>query len=114
MAQTFANIEIMWTTRECIVDEDLGYFHCWEHYADVIAPGLTIGSQQGGQFSRVYGIVEFTDGVRRVDPWKIKFTDEEHKVLSLKNEIFKSGGGYYVSPEELKQAISTTDTKRRV
>nr|DAG06412.1 MAG TPA: hypothetical protein [Siphoviridae sp. cthu813] len=50
MAQIFPNIEIEHKTRSCTVGGESGYFHCWEQYADVITPGLTIGSQQGGQF----------------------------------------------------------------
>ena len=86
MAQNFLNIEIEYKTRSCTVDGESGYFHCWEQYADVIAPGLTIGSQQGGQFSRVYGIVEFADRVERVEPFRIKFTDEENAFLSIMKE----------------------------
>lgn len=86
MAQTFLNIEIEYKTRSCTVGGESGYFHCWEQYADVIAPGLTIGSQQGGQFSRVYGIVEFADRVERVEPFRIKFTDEENVFLSAMKE----------------------------
>ena len=86
MAQNFLNIEIKYKTRSCTVDGESGYFHCWEQYADVIAPGLTIGSQQGGQFSRVYGIVEFADRVERVEPFRIKFTDEENAFLSIMKE----------------------------
>lgn len=86
MAQNFLNIEIEYKTRSCTVDGESGYFHCWEQYADVIAPGLTIGSQQGGQFSRVYGIVEFADRVERVEPFRIKFTDEENEFLSMMKE----------------------------
>lgn len=73
-------------TRLCEVKGKLGYFHCWEYYADVIAPGLTIGSQQGGQYGRVFGIVEFEDGVKRVDPPNIKFCDEEYATLCALNK----------------------------
>ena len=86
MARNFLNIEIEYKTRFCTVDGESGYFHCWEQYADVITPGLTIGSQQGGQFSRVYGIVEFADRVERVEPFRIKFTDEENEFLSMMKE----------------------------
>lgn len=82
MPQIFPNIEIEYKTRSCTVGGESGYFHCWEQYADVIAPG----SQQGGQFSRVYGIVEFTDRVERVEPFRIKFTDEENAFLSMIKE----------------------------
>ena len=81
MAGTFENIQIRHKTRLCEVEDRVGYFHCWEQYADVIAPGLTIGSHPGGQFARVYGIVEFADVVERVDPSKIIFIDEDNADL---------------------------------
>lgn len=85
--------EIEYATRLCKVNRgeatEFGYFHCWEHYADVIAPGLTIGSHPGGQYGRVYGIVEFEDGVERVDPPNIKFIDEPNVYLVKLNELNK-------------------------
>ena len=59
------------------------------NYADVIAPGLTVGSHPGGQYGRVYGIVEFEDGVERVDPPNIKFIDEPNVYLMKLNELNK-------------------------
>ena len=67
--------------RLCKVGEEFGYFHCWEQYGDVILPGLTVGSNPGGQYSRVFGIVEFYDQIERVDPTKIQFVDETHERL---------------------------------
>ena len=73
--------------RLCKVKDRIGYFHCWEQYADVIRSGLAIGlPDPGGQFARVCGIVEFTDGVERVDPLKIKFIDEENADLHYINK----------------------------
>lgn len=77
----FADIRVENELRFCKVDKKIGYFHCWEQYADVISPGLTVGSHPGGQYSRVFGIVEFDDGVERVDPSKIKFIDYKHDLL---------------------------------
>lgn len=88
----FSNIEIEYQTRMCKVGDRVGYFHCWEHYADVLAPGLTIGSPPGGQYSRVFGIVEFQDGVERVDPSRIKFIDEDNASLKQLNEVFFTEG----------------------
>ena len=83
--------EIEYVTRLCKVDKGwaakFGYFHCWEHYADVLAPGLTVGSHPGGQYVRVYGIVEFEDGVERVNPSNIKFIDEQNEYLTKLNEL---------------------------
>lgn len=71
--------------RLCKVANELGYFHCWEQYSNVVQPGFTIGSHEGGQYSRVFGIVEFPELVMRVDPTNIQFVDEEHKVLEDMN-----------------------------
>ena len=30
------NCEIKWETRLCEVNGELGYFHCWEHWPNVI------------------------------------------------------------------------------
>ena len=65
----------------CKVGEEFGYFHCWEQYGDVIFPGLTVGSNPGGQYSRMFDIVEFDDRVMRIEPSKIKFVDEVHDFL---------------------------------
>lgn len=74
--------------RLCVVDDECGWFHCWENYAEVIEPGLMIGSSQGGQFSRIYGIVEFNHGVERILPSKIKFVDDINSMLvKIENEI---------------------------
>ena len=75
--------------RLCKVNEELGYFHCWEQYADVMDPGLTVGSHPGGQYHRVFGIVEFNDGIKRVGPEKIKFIDEYNASLVAMNKIQK-------------------------
>jgi hypothetical protein len=50
---------------------------------DVVAPGIGIGSHPGGQISKTYGIVEFSDGILYVAPEKIKFIDEEHMMLAM-------------------------------
>lgn len=73
--------------RLCKVGEEFGYFHCWEQYADVISPGLMVGSNPGGQYSRVFGIVEFDDRVTHIEPSKIKFVDEVHDVLHAYYEM---------------------------
>ena len=72
--------------RLCKVKNELGYFHCWEHYSEPVPAGLTIGSPPAGIISYVSGIVEFEDGVRHVDPTEIKFCDEEHAALCTLNK----------------------------
>ena len=75
------DITVKTELRLCKVGEEFGYFH-WEQYGDVIFPGLTVGSNPGGQYSRVFGVVEFADRVMRIEPSRIKFVDEVHDFLS--------------------------------
>ena len=79
------NCEIRWETRLCEVDGELGYFHCWEQYG-----GIMVGSNPGGQYSRIFGIVEFDDRIERVDPTKIQFIDETHNYLHAQKEYLGS------------------------
>lgn len=62
--------------RLCEVNGEIGYFHGWEAFFDVISPSLMIGGHPGGQLSRTYGIVEFPDRIEEVTPSQIKFRDE--------------------------------------
>lgn len=71
-------IPIKQQTRDCMVDGRPGYFHLWEQYSQPVPPSLMIGGHPGGVVAQVFGIVEFSDGVERVQPYKIKFTDEEN------------------------------------
>lgn len=75
--------------RLCKVKSELGYFHCWEHFSEPVPAGLAIGSPPAGVISYVVGIVEFDDGIRRVDPTEIKFCDEEHANLCALNKYEK-------------------------
>ena len=59
----------------------LGYFHLWEQWSNVVDASPLRGGHPGGQIGQVYGIVEFREGVRRVDPSSIKFCDEKNAVL---------------------------------
>lgn len=68
-------------TRLCEVKGELGYFHLWEQWSNVADASLLRGGHPAGQIGQVYGIVEFKDGVRRVDPESIKFCDEENAAL---------------------------------
>lgn len=78
---SLSDITVKKELRLCKVRGEYGYFHCWEQYGDVIFPGLMVGSNPGGQHSRVFGIVEFYDRIERVDPSKIQFVDEVHDYL---------------------------------
>lgn len=80
------------TYRTCMVDGRPGYFHCWEQYSDVIGPSLLVGGHPGGTVAQVFGIVEFSDGVERVQPYNIKFTDEQSDTLAGYEEFLKEKG----------------------
>ena len=49
------------------------------------------GGHPGGQIRQVYGIVEFKDGVRRIDPAKIKFCDDENAILAEMEKHNRAG-----------------------
>lgn len=69
-------------TRFCRVDGELGLFHTWEYYSEPLAASPMIGGAPAGVFSRVFGIVEFSGEVRRVDPLEIVFCDEKSQMIS--------------------------------
>lgn len=75
------NATIELRTRLCKVDDEIGYFHVWEFYSKPLEASPLIGGAPAGVFSKVLGIVEFADGVRRVDPTDIRFCDEDNKFL---------------------------------
>lgn len=75
------DMNVTYPTRLCEVKGELGYFHLWEQWSNVVDASPLRGGHPGGQIGQVYGIVEFKDGVRRVDPESIKFCDEENASL---------------------------------
>ncbi len=75
------SIDVEWVTRLCNVGERTGYFHCWEYYSKPLEASPLIGGDPAGVFSKVFGIVEFTDGVERIGPTDIRFCDEENEML---------------------------------
>lgn len=77
----FGEFTITHERRDCVVNGKVGCFCCWEQWADVIEPSPMTGGHPGGQLAAVYAIVEFDDGVRRVNIADIQFTDEIHKSL---------------------------------
>lgn len=76
-------------TRACKVGDRFGYFHCWEHFSKPLEASLLAGGAPAGVFSKVFGIVEFEDGVERIDPSDIHFCDEENKSLQDLNRVIK-------------------------
>lgn len=85
------DFKIKWETRLCEVRGELGYFHTWEQYFNVVDASPMIGGHPGGQVGYVIGIVEFSDGVRRVDPMQIKFCDDENALLNEMNRRYQEG-----------------------
>lgn len=72
--------------RLCKVYNKTGYFHTWEHYSEPIPASPYIGGSPEGVFSRLYGIVEFLDGVERVEVCDINFCDDINHNLTPSNE----------------------------
>lgn len=81
---TLSNIVTQYETRLCVVDGTVGYFHCWEQWMDPSSLGVIKAS------AHVNGIVEFKDGVRRVDCESIKFVDEQNKILQAMPDPFET------------------------
>lgn len=84
-----ADIEIRMNTRLCKVKGELGIFHIWEQYSELLGASPLVGGPPAGNVSRVFGIVEFSDGVRRIDPTNIAFCDEQNEILKMDNELRK-------------------------
>lgn len=63
------DILLKWDTRSCVVDGVYGEFQLWEPSDPVRA------------------VVEFPDGVRRVDAEKVQFCDNIHAYICDTNEI---------------------------
>ena len=83
---TLSDITIGPERRLCTVDGELGYFHCWEHFSQPIGASPFVGGAPAGVVSKVYGIVEFADGIRHVEPSTIKFCDEANAYLVEMNK----------------------------
>lgn len=55
-----------------------GWFHCWEHYSEVVGESPLRGGHSAGQISFVLGIVENEGGqIPRFYPTQIRFTDRD-------------------------------------
>lgn len=85
------NIPIEQKTRWCTVNGELGRFHIWEHYSKPLEASPMIDGAPAGVFSKVFGIVEFADGIRKVEPTDICFCDEtNHYLVGLKRHMDES------------------------
>ena len=76
--------------RLCQVGDELGYFHTWEQVSSVLDPSPLRGGHPGGTVAQMYAIVEFADGVKRVQPYEIKFVDEQNDILKTLKSGFKT------------------------
>lgn len=81
------DIEVKRETRLCKVGDEYGYFHTWEQYSVPIPKSPLIGGAPAGVIAQVFGIVEFADGVRRVQPYELIFCDEQSCCLAQLNAI---------------------------
>ena len=75
--------------RLCEVNGRPGFFHCWEHFSKPVPASLLMGGEPAGVISSVFGIVEFSDGIKRIDPDNIDFCDEQNQVLYALEKEFK-------------------------
>ena len=91
--------------RLCKVDGELGYFHTWEQWSNVIDASPLRGGHPGGVVSQVYGIVEFKDRVERVSPNRIKFCDEINEGLTMMANRYENSPSYKDSVERSKEPI---------
>lgn len=64
-----------------LAEMSLLFYRCWEHWSNIVDASPLRGGHPGGQIEQVYGIVEFKDGVRRIDPSQIIFCDEQNAML---------------------------------
>lgn len=68
--------------RICKVKDTYGYFHDWEHYSRPLEASPLMGGAPAGVFSKIFAIVEFSDGVKRVDPGSVIFVDKINHALT--------------------------------
>lgn len=66
-----------------------GFFHCWEHFSKPVPASLLMGGEPSWVIGCVFGIVEFSDGVKRINPDNIDFCDEQNQVLYALEKEFK-------------------------
>lgn len=113
---TGLTMEIKQERRLCTVNGITGYFHTWEHYSKPLPASPLIGGEPAGVFSKIFGIVEFEDGVKRIDPTDIKFCDEENAMLSWFNKHPNipdcNDCGYLNHTEEEQQAYGANSYKK--
>lgn len=90
MKPTMPKMELTYAPelRLCKVGDELGYFHAWEQTSSVLEPSMLRGGHPGGTVVQMYALVEFADGVKRVQPYEVKFVDEQNDILKMLNQKF--------------------------
>ena len=61
------NCGTKWETRLCAVNGALGYFHCWEHWSNVLHENTLRGCPPGVRIGSFDGVVAVTAGSRGVN-----------------------------------------------
>ena len=84
-----SDITVKKELRLCRVLGRVGYFHCWEHYSDVVPENPLRNGHPGGTISFVRALVEFPEGMGYADPEDLKFCDETHAYLCEMDKIEK-------------------------
>lgn len=75
--------------RQCIVHDQLCYFHGWYTQSEFLPPSPMPEKYSGGVVSHVYGLIEDRYGtISLVSPFEIKFNDETTHNLYLINEHY--------------------------
>lgn len=86
------NCEIRWETRLCEVDGELGYFHCWEHWSNVIDASPLRGGHPGVYKSRRNHKLDewhtFCDWIEGL-PYNELITGPSLKDIPISNEIME-------------------------
>ncbi len=86
---SLSDITVKKELRLCHVLGKVGYFHCWEHYSNVVPESLLRGGYPGGTISFVRALVEFPEGMGYADPKDLKFCDETHADLCAMDKFEK-------------------------
>lgn len=84
---SLSDITVKKELRLCHIRGKIGYFHCWEHYSNVVPESLLRGGHPGGTISFVRALVEFSEGMGYADPEDVKFCDETHEVLYAMDNV---------------------------
>ena len=78
-----ASIDFSPKLRPRVARGKKGWFHCWCHVSEIVAPSNLRGGHSGGVIATTLGLVEDEDGnVRKVYPEEITFL-EPNKVEDL-------------------------------